>query len=77
MNILSIYGRNNEIKIYVNPIYIFNGRNLHIDLCLAFDHDRKFISALTESALKDIQRKKLLIESEQELKEEDIIVECD
>jgi phosphoglycolate phosphatase len=31
----------------------------------------------TESALKDIQRKKLLIESEQELKEEEIIIECE
>ena len=77
MNILSVYGRNNELKIYLNPIYMFKGRNLHIDLCLAFDHDRRFINALTESALKDIQKKKLLIMSEQEIKEEDIIIECD
>ena len=77
MNILSVYGRNNELKIYLNPIFIFKGRNLHIDLCLAFDHDRRFINALTESALKDIQKKKLLIMSEQEIKEEDIIIECD
>ena len=57
-NILSVYGRNEDVAIYLNPIYMFNGRQLHINLCLAFDHDNKFLRSLTDMALKEYLRKK-------------------
>ena len=47
-NILSIYGRNDNVSIYMNPVYWFNGREPHINLCLAFDHDDKFIKAMSK-----------------------------
>lgn len=50
MNLYSVYGRNEDIAIYVNPYYVFNGKQLHLKLCLAFDHDDKFINSLTDKA---------------------------
>lgn len=50
LNVFSEYGRKDKVAIYFNPLYAFKGRHLHINVCLAFDHDSKFIKALTGDA---------------------------